>query len=39
MACYWSYLVVMKSMDTENTVNRYAGGGGDPGAGFVGRPG
>ena len=29
----------MKSMDTENSVQRYVGGGADTGAGFVGRPG
>ena len=28
----------MKSMDTENQVNRYVRGGADGGAGFAGRP-
>ena len=39
LACYWSYLLVMKSIGAESDVARYVGGGADAGAGFVGRPG
>ena len=38
LAIFWSYLVVIKSWDTENQVNRYVGQS-DNNAGFVGRPG